>query len=371
MKPIGTGSAFRLDCWSIRSCHRPVLAICLLVVLYGAGCSKQAPPQQNGTASPSAVEIGFVLHGLNEFTQIIKQGAQDAATAQEVNVDVVGPAGFVATDAIAMFEGLTQRRVSGLIVVPMPGEVWLTPIRQATEAGIPVVTANVQSSGSAASTWFGQDERASGVILAQELRKALVAQGKTEGQIVVGICAPGVGVLEERYQGFKQGMQGTKFEVTDHFDVNTENTANYTAWESLAGAHPEVVAMVGLCSMDLPNLAKLKQRTNGDWLVGGYDLGRETLDAIRAGTIHVALGQHPYLQGYLPVIALARHVRDKQPLPKGWIDVGTEVITGANVESIYQRETDHAAQTKWYADYVARHFDDLSAVARPLPSDAD
>jgi ABC-type sugar transport system substrate-binding protein len=304
---------------------------------------------------------------LNDFTQIIKQGAEDAGRAEGLLIDVVGPAGFSATDAIAMFEGMTQKQVRGLVVVPMPGEVWVTPIRQATQAGIPVLTANVTSPGSTATAWFGQDEYASGVILATELRKFLAAQNKHEGRIIVGICAPGVGVLVDRYEGFKTGMAGTKYQISEPFDVNTENTANYGAWENLAGANPGTVALVGLCSMDIPNLAKLKERTKGQWLVGGYDLGRETLDAVKAGTVQVTIGQHPYLQGYLPVMALARHFRDKQPLPHGWIDIGTEIVTRDNAEGLYGRETDQKKQTQWYAEYVAKHFADLSAVAKPLP----
>ena len=263
---------------------------------------------------------------------------------------------------------MTQKKVDGLVVIPMPGEVWITPIRQATEAGIPVLTANVTSAGSAAQAWFGQDEYTSGAILATELRGLLAAQNRLEGRIVVGICAPGVGVLVQRFEGFKQGLAGTKYQVTDPFDVNTENTANYGAWENLAAANPGLVAMVGLCSMDLPNLAKLKTRTRGQWLVGGYDLGRETLDAVKAGTVQVVIGQHPYLQGYLPVVALARHLRDKQPLPKGWVDIGTEVITRDKVDAIYGRETDPAKQTEWYGDYVARQFPNLNALAKPLPN---
>jgi ABC-type sugar transport system substrate-binding protein len=309
-----------------------------------------------------------VLHGLNDFTQIIKQGAEDAARAENVSVDVVGPAGFAATgDAIAMFEAMTQKKVNGLVVVPMPGEVWLTPIRQATQAGIPVLTANVTSPGSTATAWFGQDEYASGVILATELRKFLSAQNKLEGRIVVGMCSPGVVVLVDRYQGFKKGMTGTKYQISEPFDVNTENTANYGAWENLAAANPNLVAMVGLCSMDLPNLAKLKVRTKGQWLIAGYDLGRETLDAIKAGIVQVAVGQHPYLQGYLPVAALARHLRNKQPLPQGWVDVGTEVVTRENVDGLYARETDEKKQLEWYAGYVAKHFADLNAVVKALP----
>ena len=341
----------------------PALVLALPLVV---GC-KPNVPSTNPAKTPEKLKLGYVLHGLNDFTQVIKQGAEDAAAAEGVAVNVVGPAGFSTADAIAMFEGMTQKRVGGLVVVPMPGEVWVTPIRQATEAGIPVLTANVTSPKSTATTWFGQDEFGSGVILATELRKFLAAQNRHEGRIIVGMCAPGVGVLVERYQGFKQGMAGTKYKLSEPFDVNTENTANYSAWENLAGANPDMVAIVGLCSMDLPNLARLKTRTKGQWLVAGYDLGRETLDAIKAGTVQVVVGQHPYLQGYLPVVALARHLRDHQPLPQGWIDIGTEVVTKENVEAIYGRETAEQKQKAWYADYVVKHFPDLKAVAKPMP----
>jgi len=55
-------------------------------------------------------------------------------------------------------------------------------------------------------------------------------------------------------------------------------------------------------------------------------------------------------------VALARHLRNKQPLPQGWIDTGTEVVTRDNVDTIYGRETDEKKQAAWYADYVSKHF---------------
>ncbi|HXJ71252.1 MAG TPA: hypothetical protein VNM37_00320, partial [Candidatus Dormibacteraeota bacterium] len=56
-----------------------------------------------------------------------------------------------------------------------------------------------------------------------------------------------------------------------------------------------------------------------------------------------------------------------QPLPQGWVDVGTEVVTRDNVDGLYARETDAQKQNEWYAGYVAKHFADLNAVAKPLP----
>ena len=357
------------------------LALLALPFVWLTSCNHPAdsPSADGKTASSSSapttaeagkprLKIGYVLHGLNDFTKVIKQGAEDAGKALGVDVEVVGPPSFEANEAINMFEGMVQKKVDGVAVIPMPGEVWVKPIKEATDAGVPVATANITSDGSSAESWFGQDEYQSGVILAQQVRQMLEADGKKNGKILAGICKPGVAVLEERYKGFKKGLEGSAYTVTDAKDVGTENTANYSAWENQATANPDMVATVGLCSMDIPNLAKLKARSQAKWLIGGYDLNQETLDSIKAGTTQVSLGQNPYLQGYLPVLALVRHLRDKKPLPKGWVNVGTEIITKANVEAIYPREIDTTAETKWYADYIAKNFADLNALAKPLPA---
>jgi ABC-type sugar transport system substrate-binding protein len=350
----------------------------ILPVLLAVSCNNapnsSAPPSSGGPPSAGAptdgkprLRIGYVLQVQNDFTGVIKRGAEDAGKALGVDVDVVGPATAQATEAIGMFESLVQKKVDGLVVIPMPGEVWVKPIKGATDAGIPVVTANITSDGSTSESWFGQDEYHSGEILAAEMRKLLEAGGKKSGKVLAGICAPGVAVLEERYKGFKKGLEGSGFTVTDAKDVGVENTKNYSAWENQATANPDMVAAVGLCSMDIPNLAKVKTRSHGAWLVGGYDLNPETLDAIKAGTTQISLGQHPYLQGYLPVLAMVRHLRDKKPLPKGWVNVGTEVVTSATVDAVMPRENDHAVETKWYADYIGKTFTDLETLAKPLP----
>jgi ABC-type sugar transport system substrate-binding protein len=354
--------------------RRSFLALIPAALLLAA-CGKDkdaatpAPALPGGTAAPkTALKIGYVLHGQNDFTQVIKRGAEDAGKALTVDVEVTGPSTFESQEAIGMFEGMVQKKKDGLVVVPMHGPNWIVPIKKATDAGFPVMTANMMSHDSSASAWVGQDEYQSGVILAGEIRKALEAQGKKDGKIVVGICALGDEALDLRYAGFKKGMEGTKYIVTEPHEVFTENTKNYSEWESLLGANKDTVAMVGLCSMDNPNLAKLKVRSGGKWIVGGYDLNIETLDAIKAGTIDVTLGQHPYLQGYLPVLALVQSKRDGKPLPKGWINVGTEIVTKANVDELYKRESDPATETKWYADYIAKNFSDLNAIAKPMPT---
>ena len=67
--------------------------------------------------------------------------------------------------------------------------------------------------------------------------------------------------------------------------------------------------MVGLCSLDPPNIGQVKERGSYGWLGAGYDLETPTLEAISKGFIGVSAGQQPYLQGYLPVRALVEELK--------------------------------------------------------------
>jgi len=339
-------------------------------LLVGPGASAVA---QDASPAPGGdVQVAYVLHGLNAFTEVIGKGAEDAGAELGVAVQVTGPARFDPQEQIPLFEAAVQQDVDGIAVVPQPGDVWVTPIREAIDAGIPVATANVTSPDSPAPLWVGQDEYQSGVILAGELRRLLEEADVTGGTIVAGACAPGVDVLVDRYNGLVEGMAGTGFEITEAQDVTPENTTNYAAWENLATANPDAVAMVGLCSLDIPNLAQLKTRNDYQWLVAGYDLNVETLDAIRAGTAQVTVGQQPYLQGYLPVRALAEAARTGTPLVEGWIETPTEVVTADNVDDVYEREANEEAETAYYRTYIAENYPDLAAaVEGPIPGSAE
>lgn len=322
-----------------------------------------------GAAPRKSYRFGYVLHGLNEFTQVIKKGAEEAARDYGAQIEVVAPSAFERPqEAIALFQGFVQKKVDGIAVVTNPGEVWTRPLEDAAKAGIPVMTANVAPLPTAEfGAWFGQDEYGSGVILAREMRRFLSAQGVRSGKVVVGICAPGVGVLVARYNGFKKGMEGSGFTVTEPRDVTHDVTTNYSAWESQHNANPDMVAAVGLCSIDIPNMAKVKARAKARWLIGGYDLNIPTLEAIRDGVAQVTVGQHPYLQGYLPIRALVETLEGRLRIRQKWVNVGTEVVTKANVSTVFQRERDPQVMRQWYREHIRKNFPDLARLARPMP----
>jgi ABC-type sugar transport system substrate-binding protein len=148
-------------------------------------------------------------------------------------------------------------------------------------------------------------------------------------------------------------------------DVDIPVPDNYGKWENVITANPDIVAAVGLCSIDIPNLAQIKERNGANWLIGGYDLDPPTLDAIKSGQAQVTVGQQEYMQGYLPVRALAEHLINGTPLVQGWLETPTEKVTAENVDQYVERQTNDEVQYEFYKEYMAANFADLQAAARP------
>jgi simple sugar transport system substrate-binding protein len=51
-------------------------------------------------------------------------------------------------------------------------------------------------------------------------------------------------------------------------------------------------------------VAKYKMRDKGLKVAGGFDLVPETLASIKSGDLDYTIDQQPYLQGFLPVLAM-------------------------------------------------------------------
>jgi ABC-type sugar transport system substrate-binding protein len=346
--------------WIVRSA-----AVVAITALIGMPTVSALAQDATPVADHREVEIAYVLHGYNTFTEEMVAGAEDAARDYGVTLEVYGDASFDVPAEIAAFESALQSGSDGVAVAPLDGDLWIAPIQVAVDGGVPVVGFNVTALDSALTTWVGQDDYDSGVSLGGELLKQLNDAGVAEGTIAVGSCNPEENVLQDREAGLRQAFAGTPFALLDTQDVHLPVPENLSAWEGITAANPDIVAAVGLCYIDVPNLAQIKERTGRTWLIGGYNLDAPTLAAITRGQAQVVIGQQEYLQGYLPVAILAEHLVNGAPLVTGWLETPAEVVTAANVAQYAAREADDQVQYDDYQAYIAEHFADLQAAARP------
>ena len=161
----------------------------------------------------------------------------------------------------------------------------------------------------------------------------------------------------ERYRALRrlQKVSRHAVQISDPFDVNTENTANYAAWENLAGAI-ECAPWSGC--------VRWTYRTGeaeGARKVNGWSrLRPRARDARRRQGRHRAKSSsaHPYCKATCP--SWRWPVTCAASDPQGWI---TPFVSGRGTTSKRSMRVNRTVkQTQWYADYVARHFADLNTV---------
>ena len=340
-------------------------AVMVTAALFGLPALSALAQDDTPVADHRDIEIAYVLHGLNTFTEEMVAGAEDAARDYGVTLETFGDAAFDAGTEQANFEAALEQGVDGIAVAPLEGDRWIAPIQEAADQGVPVVGFNVTSLDSALETWVGQDDFASGVTLGSEFIRQLAGAGVTEGAIAVGSCNPDENVLQDREAGLRTAFAGTAFTVLDTQDVHLAVTENLAAWEHLIADQPDIVAAVGLCYVDVPNLVTVKERSGGTWLIGGYNLDAPTLDALKNGQAQVVIGQQEYLQGYLPVAILAEHLINGSPIVTGWLETPAEVVTPENIDEYAAREMDDQQQRDYYREYINARFADLQSASRP------
>jgi ABC-type sugar transport system substrate-binding protein len=277
------------------------------------------------------LKIGFVTHVVgNPFIQQIIDAAQFAAEDLGVSIEVTGPAGGDADAQLTAAETLVAAGVDGL-ATSVPGESMANGLNDIIESGVPVVQFNLLST-SVDAPYVGERSVESGRILGQQVLELLGGEAAT-GQVVLGNCFPGFPVLENRAVGVQESLSAAPgLEVLGPFDVKVEPAENYTRWEALLAANPDAVALVGLCAPDLASLGQLQEANpDSDFVAGGYDLTEDNLAAIEEGYADVAIGQTPFMQGYLPVQMLVDSLRNGTELGLSFVDAGTEIVTADKV----------------------------------------
>ncbi|HLC01870.1 MAG TPA: substrate-binding domain-containing protein [Anaerolineales bacterium] len=353
---------------------RSLLGIALnamVVIAFLAGCAAPAtevateapeatePPEAEATEPPvtepaEPLEFAVVLQAIGiPFFSALERGAIQAGHDFGVHVEVVGPPLHDPERQIAMFEAYVQRGVDG-IVVGAPVPVWDTTINAAIDQGMIVLTTNSDAPDSRRIAGWQQDFEDTGRIMGQTLVELM----GEEGVVGMGWCVSGAVPLVRRLDGFSEVIsQYPGITTIGPIDVGDDASRAYEGWSTLISTNPEMTGTFGLCATDPQAAGEVAQDlARDDLIVIGYDLQPVTLELIRDGWVDMALGQAPYLQGYLPIMALANYFQNGTPLPEGLVPMPMEIVTADNAADYIPRETDSHAERVWYSNWLCENY---------------
>ncbi len=310
--------------------------------------------------------FAYVIHVPIPFTESIKRGAENASFDYGANTQVVTPSKMDTMEQIALYEAMVAKGAVGIGVVAADASAWVVPIQNAAEQGVITACGNVYAEGSGSPLYAGISGYTDGLTLGQALLDDPVAMALS-GKVILGSCLPGLPVLDGRTTGVAEKMaENPNWEVSDIFDTTLTPETTVTFWETAYNANPDMVMGVGSCAFDLPAVLRAKEKNpDMDFYFASYDLEPDALIALEQGLVNIAIGQGPYLQGYLPMMALFEHLLLGNPMANGWADPGAEVVTQANVGEFSERENNAFVEEEWYAADIAARFTPIWENVRP------
>lgn len=308
----------------------------LIAVLLVGGCSADNGSSQDPSSVPEQnLRIIFVTHGqaADPFWSVVQNGARQAASEVGVSIEYQAPDSF---DMVAMgqlIDAAVASRPDGIVVTIPDPDALQRPIRKAIEAGIPVISINAGYEASKeldVLTHVGQTEYEAGYEGGQRLAEEGVDHAVCVNHSV------GNGSLDRRCEGFSDALEengGTSelvaAEVGDPTESQQRIQARLSSEESIDG-----LLALGP-SMTQPALRALNETDTHDRVtMATFDVSPRILQGIEEGDILFAIDQQPYLQGYLPVILMNLHYRNRSGFPDDVTRTGPALVGKEDVDEL-------------------------------------
>ncbi|MEW2354838.1 sugar ABC transporter substrate-binding protein [Spirillospora sp. NPDC029432] len=276
---------------------RGLLAVAATGVLALAACSESGGKQAEENAADAGARtermtVAMVTHSGpgDTFWDIVQKGAQ--AAAAKSNVDFQYSADPDGGKQAQLVQAAIDKKVDGIIVTFAKPDALKDVVARATAARIPVVSINSGadvSAGFGAVAHFGQDEKIAGEAAGRELAKI----GSKRALCV--IHEQGNVGLEDRCAGAKKTFGG---EMENLFVQGTNMPQVKSSITAKLQADKDVDGILTLGAPFAATAVDSVKETSSKAKVATFDMNKELVASIKAGTIHFAVDQQPYLQGY-------------------------------------------------------------------------
>jgi ribose transport system substrate-binding protein len=265
------------------------------------------------------------------FFNQMNQGAQKAADAAGVKL-VIFNSNNEPTAQNSAVETYIQEKVSGLAVVAIDVNGLMPAVKQAADAGIPVVAIDAILPEGPQKAQIGVDNAKAGADMGKFFLDYVKANmgGKAKIGVVGALNSYIQNVRQEGFEKTIKGVDGVVVAgVVDGQNVQDNALA---AAENLITGNPDLTAIYATGEPALMGAiaAVQSQGKQGTIKVFGWDLTAEAIAGIDAGFVAAVIQQDPSAMGAAAVNALQK-VAAGQTVEKN-IAVPVTIVTKANVD---------------------------------------
>jgi simple sugar transport system substrate-binding protein len=287
----------------------------------------------------------FVNHvTTNPFFTPTQYGAQDACALLNCEFQWTGSKDSIVGEMVNATNSAISAKADGIALAVVDKTAFNEPVNKALDAGIPVVSYNADGAkddpGTNRLAYIGQGLYESGFQLGQRA----LASGLASGDVVGFIATPGALNIQPRIDGasdaIKQSGKPIKFTAVG---TNADVTKGLSIIDAYAQGHKNLAGMLAVDAGSTQAVGqvvdKYKMRDSGLKVAGGFDLVPATLTSIQKGSLDYTIDQQPYLQGFLPVLALYFYKLSGGLVFPAETNTGLLFVTKDNVDPYLQTKT--------------------------------
>jgi simple sugar transport system substrate-binding protein len=306
-----------------------------------------------------AWKFAFVNHvTTNPFFVPTQYGLADAAALLGLpKPSWTGSATSNIPQMVSATNAAISAKASGIAVAVISATAFTTPVSNAMNQGIPVVSYNADGNtgnpGTNRLAYIGQDLFVSGQALGQRIAASMPNGGEAVGFI----ATPGTANIQPRIDGAKAALaaSGKNIKFTSQAS-GAELPQENTTINAYVLAHKSTLK--GIFAVDAGSTQTVgaivaKYGLQGKVASGGFDLTPQTLSAIKSGSLGFTIDQQPYLQGFLPVLYLYLFNLSGGLVNPPETNTGLTFVTKANVGP-YQNTTSRYEGSSSAQKYIPR-----------------
>ena len=330
-----------------------------LIAACTSSSSSSATPTAGASSSGAAKAVAgnfpktppwqfwFVNHvTTNLFFVPTQNGMKDAAALLGLPAPKWGRSTTsAATEMVSYLNTAIAAKANGIATTVITATSFTTPVKNAMDAGIPVISYNadgvvtngVPDIGTNRLCYVGQALYNSGVAMGNRI-KSLIS---SPGEVVIFIATPGSGNIQPRFDGAASVLKPAGFTVKSAATGALTSGEGAAEKAFLTGAK---ATLKGAFAVDAgstqflgPSLASVGLKIPA----GGFDLTPGTLNAINAGQLNFTIDQNPYLQGFLPVMYLYLFNLTGGLVAPPNTDTGLTFVTKSNVGPYLNTKTSY------------------------------
>ncbi len=251
--------------------------------------------------------IGLAVANLQaDFFNQIKQSVTAEASKQGIEVVVADARGDAATQ-VNQIEDFVTKQVDAIVYIPAGATAAGVPVRDAREAGIPIIAVDRNPPDAPADSFIASDSVAS----AKELGEHVAKLPDGEGQVAILQGQVGTTPENDRNNGFDQALQENPgLQVVAKQPADWDQDKGFNIAQNMLQAHPDISVFFGRADAMALGAAQAVRVANVDQKVTivGFDGDLAGLKAVRDGVIDATMTQQTQRMGRMAVQSAQRLV---------------------------------------------------------------